>query len=143
MQLKKLNQQTVQKVHNVLSTKAARLTQIALIIVFAGLVIWDIYLFIGEKPTISRVIHDNSQDSLFVISWIWGVISTHLFVAKKKGSATIHEGIAILILLLISIIIFLLGKYVDVELPQYMHILFLVFGAITGYHLWPQKLQSE
>ena len=135
-----LNQKTTNTVHQLFESKAIRITQFVVVAVVAILIIWDIYLYTQTDSTISEVIHDNSQRKLFVITWIWGVLASHLFVARKRTSRTVPEIIAILVLVLISVIIMLLGKFIEIEIPQYMHVILLVFGGITGYFLWPQKI---
>ena len=133
-----INKKIVNRVHNILDTKAAKYTQLMLIFVIGFLVIWDIYLYWKNESTISRIIFENAKNNLFVITWVWGILAAHLFVARKRESIRIPEIIAIVILILVSIIIFLLGKFIPIQIPQYMHFIFLTFGGVVGYYLWPQ-----
>jgi len=143
MQLHKINKKLITRVKGIINSKTGRNTQFVIIIIVLSLVMWDIYLYLGDqKENISEVIRANAKGKLFVITWIWGILSAHLFVSKKETSRNIPEHIAIIILLLISIIIFLLGRYIPNEIPQYMQLIFLFFGAITGYYLWPQTLSN-
>jgi len=144
MILYKINEKVIIKVKNIINSKIARITQFFIIVIALSLVMWDVYLYLDDQnENISLVIRQSAKGKLFVITWIWGVLSAHLFVSKKETKRNIPEYIAIIILLLISIIIFLLGRYIPDELPQYMQLIFLLFGAITGYYLWPQTLSKQ
>lgn len=144
MQINKINKKITTGLENAFSSRAAKYTQWVLIFVISFLIIWDIGLYMDDqKDTISRVIRDNANSDLFVITWIWGVLSAHLFVGRKETAKKISELVAIIILLLISFIIFLFGKYITVEIPQYFQLILLVFGVITGYFLWPQTLHES
>jgi uncharacterized membrane protein YfcA len=144
MYLEKLNEKVIAKVENLINSKITRITQFVIIVVVLALIMWDIYLYLDDqKEIISEVIRENAKGKMFVITWVWGILSAHLFVSKKKRKRNIPEHIAITILLLMSIIIFLLGRYIPNEIPQYMQVIFLLFRAITGYYLWPQTLSKQ
>lgn len=149
MQLKELNQKTTRNVQKAFESRIVRLTQIVVIIVAAGLITWDVYLYVKSDATISGVIRDNAvYEDLFVITWIWGVLTGHLFIAKTNTRRTVPEHIAIFVLLLISILLLLLGHFIplrEVEptLPLYMHMVLLVFGTTLGHFLWPQKIEQS
>ncbi len=143
MRLDKINKKVITNLENIINSKTGRNTQFVIIVVVLFLIVWDVYLYIDDQEeNISMVIREKARGKLFVITWIWGILSSHLFVSKKEKKWTIPEPIAITILLLISIIIFLLGRYIPNEIPQYMQLIFLFFGAITGYYLWPQALSK-
>jgi len=143
MHLSKINKKLTAKLKNIINSKTGRNTQFVIIVVVLFLIMWDIYLYIDDqKENISMVIRENAKGKLFVITWVWGILSSHLFVSKKESIRTMPEHIAITILILISIIIFLLGRYIPNEIPQYMQLIFLFFGGITGYYLWPQALSQ-
>ena len=143
MRLDKINKKVITNLENIINSKTGRNTQFVIIVVVLFLIMWDVYLYIDDQEeNISMVIRENARGKLFVITWIWGILSSHLFVSKKEKKWTIPEPVAITILLLISIIIFLLGRYIPNEIPQYMQLIFLFFGAITGYYLWPQALSK-
>ena len=143
MHLDNLNKKIIAQLENIINSKAGRNTQLVIIVVVLLLIMWDVYLYIDDQEeNISMVIREKARGKLFVITWIWGILSSHLFVSKKEKNWTIPEPIAITILLLVSIIIFLLGRYIPNEIPQYMQLIFLFFGAITGYYLWPQALSK-
>lgn len=143
-QLKNLNEKVVNRVQKLFDNKYVRITQIVVASVAASLIVWDIYLYMYDT-TISRAIRANAtEENLFVITWIWGILSAHLFVSRKRSSQTVPEFIGIIIIILISLLLFLLGKFIDpnILLPQYMHVVLLAFGAISGYFLWPQKVED-
>jgi hypothetical protein len=143
MRLDKINKKVITNLENIINSKTGRNTQFVIIVVVLFLIMWDVYLYIDDQEeNISMVIREKARGKLFVITWIWGILSSHLFVSKKQKKWTIPEPIAITILLLVSIIIFLLGRYIPNEIPQYMQLIFLFFGAITGYYLWPQALSK-
>ena len=143
MYLDKINKKTTIRLEKIISSNIGRITQIIIVAVIMLLILWDIYLFIDDqKENVSMVIRENAKGKLFVITWIWGLLSAHLFVSKKESYRNIPEHIAIIILSLISIIIFLLGQYIPKEIPQYMQLIFLFFGAIAGYFLWPQTIMK-
>ena len=143
MRLDKINKKVITNLENIINSKTGRNTQFVIIVVVLFLIMWDVYLYIDDQEeNISMVIREKARGKLFVITWIWGILSSHLFVSKKEKKWTIPEPVAISILLLISIIIFLLGRYIPNEIPQYMQLIFLFFGAITGYYLWPQALSK-
>ena len=144
MYLDKINEKVIIKVENFINSKISRITQLVIILIVLALIMWDIYLYLDDqKENLSEVIRENAKGKMFVITWIWGILSAHLFVSKKERKRNIPEHIAIIILLLMSIIIFLLGKYIPNEIPQYMQLIFLFFGGITGYYLWPQTLSKQ
>ena len=143
MRLDKINKKVITNLENIINSKTGRNTQFVIIVVVLFLIMWDVYLYIDDQEeNISMAIREKARGKLFVITWIWGILSSHLFVSKKEKKWTIPEPVAITILLLISIIIFLLGRYIPNEIPQYMQLIFLFFGAITGYYLWPQALSK-
>ncbi len=137
-----------EKIRDIINSKGVQLTQIVVIVTVIGLILYDIYLY-AYTDTISEVIHTNAVwDRYFVLTWIWGVMSGHLFLARKKSAKTVPEGIAILLLILISVIIQCLGFFVEIPtegetLNLEMHILFLVIGTVCGYFLWPQHYTKE
>ena len=140
MFLDKLNEKVIIKIRNIINSKTAQITQVFIIVLILSLVMWDVYLYLNdEKENVSTVIRENAKGKLFVITWMWGILSSHLFVIKKETNGKIPEPVAILVLFLMTIIIFLLGRYIPDEMPQYMQIIFLFFGGITGYYLWPQS----
>jgi hypothetical protein len=143
MYLDKINKKTTIRLESIISSTTGRNTQIIIVAIILSLILWDIYLYIDDqKENISIVIRENAKGKLFVITWIWGILSAHLFVSKKETIRSIPEHIAIIILSLTSIIIFLLGRYIPNEIPQYMQLVFLFFGAIAGYYLWPQTISK-
>lgn len=143
MNLYNTNKKLISRVKNIINSKTGRNTQFVIIIIALLLIMWDAFLYLSDqKENISMVIRENAKGRLFVITWVWGILSAHLFVSKKKTKKYIPEYIAIIILSLISIIIFLLGRYIPNEIPQYMQLIFLFFGAISGYYLWPQSLNK-
>lgn len=144
MYLDKLNAKIITKVKNIINSKITRITQLVIILIVLAFIMWDIYLYLDDqKENLSEVIRENAKGKRCIITWVWGILSAHLFVSKKERKRNIPEHIAITILLLISIIIFLLGRYIPNEIPQYMQVVFLFFGAITGYYLWPQTLSKQ
>ncbi|WP_109302071.1 hypothetical protein [Aquimarina sp. AU474] len=143
MDFNQLNRNITDRICKILESKAARYTQIVVVVVISFLIILDIYLFISNETTVSETIHSNAKNKLFVITWIWGILGAHLFVCRPKGSNTVPELLGIAILLVFSVGIFLLGKYVDIPIPQYMHAILLVLGGVSGYYLWAQELDEN
>ncbi len=143
MDFNQINRNITDRVCKILETKAARYTQIVVIAVISFLIILDFYLFISDKATVSETIRDNANNQLFVITWVWGILAAHLFVCRPKDSNKIPELLGIAILLIISVIIFLLGKYVNVPIPQYMHIILLALGGVSGYYFWAQEIEED
>ena len=144
MYLYKINEKVITKAENFINSKITQITQLLIIIIVLALIMWDIYLYLDDqKENLSEMIRENAKGKMFVITWVWGILSAHLFVSKRERKSNIPEHIAITILLLISIIIFLLGRYIPNEIPQYMQVVFLFFGAITGSYLWPQTLSKQ
>ncbi len=142
MKLSEFNIQTKNKVTAAFKSKAIVYTQYVVIAITVFLIIWDIFLYRNHHDTISSVIHTNAHDKLFVITWVWGVLAAHLFICRGKDAKTIPELTGIVVLLLMALIIFLLGRYIQTPLPMWMHLIFLIFGAVTGYYLWPQKIKK-
>ena len=136
------------RVEQVINSRTVQLTQYVVVITAFGLIVYDIYLY-ANKSTISEVMHANSvRGQYFVLTWLWGVLSGHLFLARDARAKTVPEGIAILILVLISTIIFSLGFFVPVpekgeSLNLEMHVMLLSIGTICGYLLWPQKFMTR
>ena len=140
MFLEKINEKAIIRIKKIINSKTAQIIQVVVIALVLSLIMWDVYLYLNDqKEIISLTIRNNAKGKLFVITWMWGILSSHLFVIKKETKGKIPEPIAILILLLMSVIIFLLGRYIQDEIPQYMQFVFLLFGGITGYYLWPQS----
>lgn len=129
------------EVDNSLNSKLVKGRQILTIFLVSIIIIWDIYLYLNdEKESLGSLVNENVKGRFFVISWLWGILSAHLFMLRKKDHKRIPEKIAIMILMLFSILLFLLGYFIPSEIPQYLQLLFIIFGAITGYYLWPQTL---
>lgn len=145
MQIGKINKKISTQVETVFNSRAAKYTQWVLILVVIFLIAWDINLYMADQnDTISQIIRFNAKNDLFVITWIWGILSAHLFVSRKEAVKKVSEPVAIGILLLISLIIFLMGKFISVEIPQYFQLILLISGGISGYYLWPQTfIESE
>lgn len=140
MFLEKINEKAIIRIKKIINSKTSQIIQVVIIALVLSLIIWDVYLYLNDqKEIISLAIRNNAKGKLFVITWIWGILSSHLFIVKKETKSKIPEPIAILILSLMSVIIFLLGRYIHDEIPQYMQFVFLLFGGITGYYLWPQS----
>ena len=140
MFLEKINEKAIIRIKKIINSKTSQIIQVVIIALVLSLIIWDVYLYLNDQnEIISLAIRNNAKGKLFVITWIWGILSSHLFIVKKETKSKIPEPIAILILSLMSVIIFLLGRYIQDEIPQYMQFVFLLFGGITGYYLWPQS----
>ena len=140
MFLEKINEKAIIRIKKIINSKTSQIIQVVIIALVLSLIIWDVYLYLNnQNEIISLAIRNNAKGKLFVITWIWGILSSHLFIVKKETKSKIPEPIAILILSLMSVIIFLLGRYIQDEIPQYMQFVFLLFGGITGYYLWPQS----
>ena len=140
MFLEKINEKAIIRIKKIINSKTSQIIQVVIIALVLSLIIWDVYLYLNDQnEIISLAIRNNAKGKLFVITWIWGILSSHLFIIKKETKSKIPEPIAILILSLMSVIIFLLGRYIQDEIPQYMQFVFLLFGGITGYYLWPQS----
>ena len=119
--------------------------QIVIISSCAIFFLWDIHLYLSDKKiTIIKIVRDGVEGKLFVITWIWGILSSHLFVGRRivKSSRKIPEFQAIVILILLSVIIYLLGDFIPNGVPQHMQLIFLIFGGVVGYFLWPQDINN-
>ncbi len=151
MIMNKMQERRTNRIQRAFDTKPVKITQMVVILVAVGLIVYDIFLYVNpdENDTISEVIHVNAvKGKFFVLTWIWGIMSAHLFIARQERFIFVPERIAILLLVLISMLILLLGNYVPFDeknqtLPFYMHIVLLLFGGVCGYFLWPQKLEKQ
>ena len=141
----KLNQILKMRFERFLNSNIALYIQILIVISCAVFFLWDIHLYLSDqKVTIIKIVKDDVEGKLFVITWMWGILSSHLFVGRRivKSTRKIPEFQAIVILILLSIIIYLLGGFIPNGVPQHMQLIFLLFGGMVGYFLWPQALSK-
>ena len=138
MNFQQINTSAREAVVRTFSKKAIIITQQVVIALIALLVIWDIYLYLNGEETISYVIFVNAKNDLFLISWVWGILAAHLFFTRKAAAWKVPEILGISILVLFSVLLYLLARFIDVEIPEWMHVVLLVGGSITGFFLWPQ-----
>ena len=102
--------------------------QIVFVTFCAIFFIFDLHLYlIYPKATIIKVFRDHAEGNLFVITWFWGILTSHLFIGRcsQKTIQSIPKIQSIVILVLLSIIIYLLGNFVPNGVPQYMQLIFL------------------
>lgn len=140
-----VNESSKQNTIRFLKTTSGKFTQYLLIVVAAFLIGLDIYLVMKGEKTISEIIHNHSYKQLFVLSWIWGILTAHLFLARLKEYIKVPEWIGILILILTSgVLIFIGYKSWDEDLVwgTKSHIIFLFSSGCIGYFLWPQEYKS-
>lgn len=114
------------------------------------LIVFDIILAaIPESDdTISEIIQHHTDNGMYTLVWIWGVLASHFFVVRKKR--WVHEFLGIGIILALSIIIafkqqdfinFLTDrKASQISFESYLSLLCL--GFILGYIFWPQVDES-
>ncbi len=141
--IKEIFQKFKEEAHYKKTKKAIRLTQIVIIIICALLLMFNFHLIFGGQEPIGEIINKYAMNKFFVITWIWGILASHLFLTRKEKAKKVPDLTAISMLLMFSVLIFLLGLFIEEPLPWYMHIVLLVFGGVAGFFLWPQTLLGK
>lgn len=115
---------------------------IVLIITVIVIVLADI-VFTLMGDSISEQMKKWSVGSFFVLTWVWGVLTGHLFLPIMKEKRLIPELWAIGILVLIAFVMTMFGMsgYPITSLKG--HIILLIFGVCVGSILWPQNLPTS
>lgn len=117
---------------------------IALFIIIIGL---DVYLALDniDNNTISNVIKDNTDNGLFVLTYLWGAIAANLFLYSSKP-IDFSSGIGFIIVILVAalIIIFDLEKYIDSYFVKHqfnisIYTISMSFGILIGWLFWRQE----
>ena len=125
--------------------KGVRRVQYVLIGLFIFLVAFDIFLAATNKPTISNVVKQGTENGFFVLTYFWGVLAVNLFITQKKEKL-VHEitGTAIIIIIALTIVFLGIGKRItdlciEQHVPILAHFISMVFGLIVGILFWRQK----
>ena len=108
----------------------------ALLVAF---IIIDIILVAkGSKgwPTFSRVVKLN-RTSLIWLTFLYGGLVAKVFYNRKVVQKT-SEVSGFFAFMSVVILLFALGRIIDVEISTAYEFLLLVCGGILAYRVWPQ-----
>ncbi|MDC8005768.1 hypothetical protein POV27_17075 [Aureisphaera galaxeae] len=124
--------------------KFVRRVQAILIGLFIFLVAFDIYLAVTDQDTISNVIKRATDNGLFVLTYLWGILATNLFITRK-GKKLVHEilGTTLVVFIALLIEIFDIGKDIttmclEMNQPKLAHLISMVFGSLVAVLVWRQ-----
>jgi len=118
-----------------------RMIEIFLIFLVCALIILDIVWASIGSDTISSEIRKYTLCRSIWIPWVWGIMISHLFFTRKIEVLPIREGLAILLLLFLTIGFGLIG-YLSFGFTfdnPWLQITLLMMGVVAGYILWPQR----
>ncbi|WGK64284.1 hypothetical protein [Croceiramulus getboli] len=127
--------------------RTVRRVQQILIFTFIALIIFDLFLAIlpPEGDTISQIIQRSTEEGLFVLCYLWGVLGSHFFLAHK-GKKLLPELLGVTLILAIAVLIFFLDNrsLIDFETTagnqlQLMYLVDLLTGLVLGRLFWPQR----
>jgi len=120
-------------------SKNAKWVAYFLVALAIAAIIYDFYLYFGERQTISSKVREWAMMHYFGITWVWGILAGHFFIPKRKADITISTLMSVMILSLFLAILIIVGLQFDDELPQYVHLILLFVGAVMGHMLWAQS----
>ena len=92
-----------------------------------------------EEDTVSEVLQGWAYNRFAILSWAWGVLAGHLFLARTSNIFD-NSALAISVLLALTLLLFLVGFVSQLNASVTAQLLLLVLGTIAGYLLWPQNL---
>lgn len=109
------------------------------------MVIIDVVLVMLEErgfPTFSWVVRDN-RTALIWLTFLYGGLVSKIFfnrIAYTKKS----EGTGFISFLLITGMLAVLGRVIDITLTNEYHLMLLLCGGVLAYRVWPQyKLEDQ
>lgn len=129
-----------QDVESFLQKDYIKMVQRILIYLLCFLILMDIiwYFTSGHQTSISRVMRDHALEGGFWLTYVWGVLCSHLFFDRKK-KARGNEDTVILGVAGIGIYLALIGLVFKIEISNlYFQVLNLGFGFIIGLIFWRQ-----
>ena len=92
-----------------------------------------------EDDTVSEVLQGWAYNRFAVLSWAWGVLAGHLFLARVTNIFD-NSALAISVLLIITLLLFLVGFVSQINSSVIAQLFLLIAGTVAGYLLWPQNL---
>ncbi len=130
------------------------ITIIALIAVTVSLIIWDIIAVTkgGNESTISKVILGTSSiGQHFTIPFIWGVLTAHLFIPRRRVlnefgqllSIILMGSITLFVLVADIINVFAVTKPAFIVFMSSNLIVPLLIGGVFGWLLVPQSKKGK
>lgn len=132
----------IQNISNVLNEAVKspwiKFTEYFILGVIALIIVVDIILATNGHPedTISEVIIKEAHGKFSVLTWLWGVLAGHLFLARSVPLLGRPNSIYLLIAL--TFLILIAGLFTSENLV--IQVILLLIGGLAGYLLWPQQL---
>lgn len=120
--------------------------QYVLIVLFLLVVALDVYLALDKEDnnTISNVIQNNTDDGLFILTYLWGAVAANLFFIRfKKPFISNTLGSVIVVFFALLIAIFNIESKVSnfMLIQEYdfsIYFLSMAFGTAMGLLFWQQ-----
>ncbi len=122
---------------NINSSKWVIFTEKFILTIVVLIIVVDLFLNLNDvkEDTISEVLQNWAYSRFFVITWAWGVVAGHLFVARANPLFSSPSPILVLLGLTLAILVTgLLYKNI-VTVPT--QVILLILGTIAGHLLWP------
>ena len=122
---------------NINSSKWVIFTEKFILTIVVLIIVVDLVLNLNDvkEDTISEVLQNWAYSRFFVITWAWGVVAGHLFVARANPLFSSPSPILVLLGLTLAILVTgLLYKNI-VTVPT--QVILLILGTIAGHLLWP------
>lgn len=114
-------------------------TEKFILVILGIIIVVDLFLAWNQVDgdTISEVLQEWAYSRFFVLSWAWGVLAGHLFLARE--TALFGQPDSVKVLLGLSLGLFVIGQFVRVMVSIPLQLVLLVLGTVAGYLLWPQR----
>ncbi len=143
---KNLKQNIGTKVESILKNDNLKRVQKILIIAFILLIIVDVLLVLDQEdefPTFSLVFHKHATYQYYVITWIWGLITSQIFFPNKREMNSISSLNKVVFTLLLTSFFLIFGTIFKSAFSEIFGQLFLfISGAIVGYYFLPNDLDK-
>ncbi|ELS02588.1 hypothetical protein Xen7305DRAFT_00023030 [Xenococcus sp. PCC 7305] len=122
---------------NINASKWVVFTEKFILVVFVIVIVVDFFLAFNDvqEDTISEVIQNWSYSRFFVITWAWGVIGGHFFLAR--ATPLFSSPSPLMILLGLTFLILVAGLSYKAIVPIPAQLILLILGTAAGHFLWP------
>lgn len=138
---KKPEQKKLSITQRILKYDNLKQVQKVIIIVFVLVIVLDVLFVIDQDdafPTFSLVLHEYALNQYFVITWIWGLITSQIFFPTASSMNTLSSLNKVIAVLITTGTLLIIGAiYDDIFNSLIGQLVLFISGSVVGYFLLP------